>query len=50
MDQRKLIDQLCMAAAWLLLLVPWAEAQEQPIKLQILAPCKQCRAPDPRML
>lgn len=50
MDRRKLITQLCMAAAWLLLLVPWAVAQEQPVKPQILAPCKQCHAPDAKLL
>ncbi len=50
MDRRGLIAQLCMVAAWMLLLVPWAGAQEQPVKAQILAPCKQCHAPDAKLL
>ena len=50
MDQRRLITHLFTTAILLLLPVAWAVAQEQPVKPQILAPCKQCHAPDAKLL
>jgi len=50
MGQKRLITQLCTIAVLLLLPLAWAVAQEQPVKLQILAPCKQCHAPDAKLL
>jgi hypothetical protein len=50
MDIRRLIVQFCIAASWLLLIISWAAAQEQAVKAQILAPCKQCHAPDAKLL
>jgi hypothetical protein len=50
MEQKRLITQLCTTAFLLLLPVTWAVAQEQPVKPQILAPCKQCHAPDAKLL
>jgi len=50
MDRKRLICLTCMAAACLLQLVSFAGAQEQLVKQQILAPCKQCHAPDAKLL
>jgi hypothetical protein len=50
MEQKRLIAQLCTTAVLLLLPATWVVAQEQPVKPQILAPCKQCHAPDAKLL
>jgi hypothetical protein len=50
MEQKRLITQLCTTVFLLLLPATWVVAQEQPIKPQILAPCKQCHAPDAKLL
>ncbi|HMK56487.1 MAG TPA: rhodanese-like domain-containing protein [Dissulfurispiraceae bacterium] len=50
MDRKRLISLLFVAAACVLTLVPCAIAQEQVVKQQILAPCKQCHAPDAKLL
>ena len=50
MENRRRIIQLCTIAVALLMLIPYSWAEQQAVKPQILAPCKQCHQPDQKLL